>query len=335
MKFYSLLKLQKSIKSRRLKLLGLWLASVLGFRHLSVRLDTSLRCNLACRMCYFSSEDYRKKAGGILKKEELEGIAKSLFPRAFQLVIGCGAEPTLVRHYHELFALAKKYGVSDKSLVTNGQLLSKNDLEQLADSGLNELIVSVHGVYRESYEYLMPGARYVRLLELLENYRQLKELRGTDCPELRINYTVNPDNLYELNDFFSVFGEFGISTIQLRPVMDIGGEYKGSIDEGLKSKYREIVEQIRVESRKRGVRLLANTSDTDYKEKNKDASLAALVYTYVSPRTASQLGIDWRSTDLKKFKKADRWYSRLAEVFFRPKSDEGWLDRSLKYDEIG
>ncbi|HUH17983.1 radical SAM protein, partial [Albibacterium sp.] len=160
-------------------------------------------------MCYFSSEDYRKKAGGILKKEELEGIAKSLFPRAFQLVIGCGAEPTLVSHYHELFALAKKYGVPDKSLVTNGQLLSKNDIEQLADSGLNELIISVHGVYRESYEYLMPGARYAHLLELLENYRQLKELRGTDCPELRINYTVNPDNLYELNDFFSVFGEFG------------------------------------------------------------------------------------------------------------------------------
>lgn len=93
MKFYSLLKLQKSIKSRRLKLLGLWLASVMGFRHLSVRLDTSLRCNLACRMCYFSSEDYRKKAGGILKKEELEGIAKSHFRVPFSLLLA--VEPNL------------------------------------------------------------------------------------------------------------------------------------------------------------------------------------------------------------------------------------------------
>lgn len=93
MNFYTLLHLHRRIKSRRLKLLGLFFASHMGFRHLSIRLDPVLGCNLACRMCYFSSEDYRKKAGGILKKEELEGIAKSHFRVPFSLLLA--VEPNL------------------------------------------------------------------------------------------------------------------------------------------------------------------------------------------------------------------------------------------------
>src|SRR5690554_5548665 len=85
MNFYALLKLHKSIKSPKLKLLGLGLASAVGFRHLSVRLDPTLRCNLACRMCYFSGEGYMAKAGGLIQRDELEGLAKTLFPHAFQL----------------------------------------------------------------------------------------------------------------------------------------------------------------------------------------------------------------------------------------------------------
>lgn len=151
MNFYALLKLHKRIKSPRLKLLGLGLAFAVGFRHLSVRLDPTLRCNLACRMCYFSGEGYKAKAGGLIQRDELEGLAKTLFPHAFQLVLGCGAEPTLARHYHEFFRLAKRYGVPDVSMVTNGQLIERDDLEKMADAGVNELILSVHGVREATY----------------------------------------------------------------------------------------------------------------------------------------------------------------------------------------
>src|SRR5690554_4304396 len=107
MNFYTLLHLHRRIKSRRLKLLGLFFASHLGFRHLSIRLDPVLGCNLACRMCYFSSSEYRRKNQGMMDIEVLEEMARVMFPRAFQLVVGCGAEPTKHKDYLELFRLAK------------------------------------------------------------------------------------------------------------------------------------------------------------------------------------------------------------------------------------
>ncbi len=88
MNFYTLLKLHKRIKSRRPKLLGLLLASRTGMRHLSVRIDPVMGCTLACRMCYFSSSEYRKQNKGMLSLDEMEEIARVLFPRAFQWVVG-------------------------------------------------------------------------------------------------------------------------------------------------------------------------------------------------------------------------------------------------------
>jgi hypothetical protein len=89
MNFYTLLHLHKRIKSRRLKLLGLFLASHMGLRHLSIRLDPVLGCNLACNLCVLSSPDFRKANKGTLTSEEFEDIARVLFPRAFQLIVGC------------------------------------------------------------------------------------------------------------------------------------------------------------------------------------------------------------------------------------------------------
>ncbi|RCW30028.1 radical SAM protein [Marinilabilia salmonicolor] len=119
MTFYSLLRLHKRIKSRRLKLLGLFAASHLGLRHLSVRIDPVLGCNLACRMCYYSSPEHRRSHTGIHSAEEFSEIARGLFPRAFQLIVGCGAEPTKHPHFLEFFRLARKYGVPDVGIVTN------------------------------------------------------------------------------------------------------------------------------------------------------------------------------------------------------------------------
>ena len=334
MNFYTLLQLYKRVKSTRLKALGVWGASALGLRHLSVRIDPVLQCNLACRMCYFSNPENRHKANGMIKKDELEGIAKTLFPYAFQLVVGCSAEPTLMRHYHELFRLAQKYGVPDTSLVTNGQLIKRNDLEQMAVAGIKEIVLSVHGVRRETYEYFMQGARYDRLLEVLQTFKELRSEHQGCFPQLRINYTVNPKNLFELKEFFDVFEGYGVNTLQVRPIMDIGGEYKESIGDSLIDEYKAVVAFLSQGCNERSIRLLANTSDAGYQQKNHDAALAELVYTYISPKTAGQLGLDWKSTSHRQYKKADHWHKDLWQIIGGRKQSGGWMARSLKYDTL-
>ena len=330
MTFYTLLHLHKRIKSRKLKLLGLWVASKLGFRHLSVRIDPSLSCNLACRMCNYSSAEYRKKNRGALNTEEFEDIARVLFPRAFQLVVGCAAEPTKHPGYRELFRLARRYKVPDVSMVTNGQLLTREDIDVMCGYGVNEIILSCHGVKKATYEKFMTGAGYEKFHEVLGLIKETRDA-GNKLPRLRINYTANRDNLHELKAFFEVFGRYPVDVLQVRPVMDLGGRYGQQFTEADLPKYNEVLSYLEEACRRHGVVFLANRDDAAYREATRDADLAELVYTYISPKTAGQLGISWSNINFRKFRRADRWNSRLIKSFFSRSSGEGWMTRSLKY----
>ena len=88
---YQLIRLNRYIRSYRIKFLGVLLADIFGLRHLFLRLDPVNACNLKCSMCYFSDRDYAKKIRGRLSSDELDRIAKLFFPRTLQLVVGCAA----------------------------------------------------------------------------------------------------------------------------------------------------------------------------------------------------------------------------------------------------
>lgn len=107
-------------------------------------------------------------------------------------------------------------------LVTNGQLLTKEHLSQFMEWGPDELTLSTHGVERDTYERMMRRASYDKFLEVLEQIATTKKQRGSTLPELRLNYTVNPDNLSELDRFFEVYGKYQVQTLQIRPIADLG-----------------------------------------------------------------------------------------------------------------
>ncbi len=286
-------------------------------------------------MCNYSSPEHRLSHTGTLSTEEFEKIARVLFPRAFQLMVGCGAEPTRHSGYKELFRLAKKYKVPDVGMVTNGQLLKMSDLEFMADNGVNEIILSAHGVTKGTYEKFMTGASYEKFLEVLEQLTQVKErFSERNVLSVRINYTANPDNLNELEQFFEVFGNYRIDALQVRPIMDIGGKYTKQLTGELQKRYNQIIKLLSAECEKRGVKLLANTLDLSYQEESKDADLAELVYTYISPNTAKQLNLDWEKCTFSKFRGTDKWNKRLWKALFRKSAGDGWMKRSLKYEEV-
>jgi MoaA/NifB/PqqE/SkfB family radical SAM enzyme len=201
--------------------------------------------------------------------------------------------------------------------------------------GVDEIILSAHGVKKSTYEKFMTGASYEKLHEVLGHLKTITERSGNNRkPSIRINYTVNPDNLKELKDFFEVFGDYCINILQVRPIMDIGGKYRRQITEELLPQYNDTIWILREECRKRHVKLLANTLDASYKEVSNDSDIAELVDTYISPKTAQQLSIEWENCTFQKFRMADRWTSRLLKALFRKSNGQGWMNRSLKYEEL-
>src|SRR5690606_27570557 len=214
MDIYKILKVNQFIKNHRIKFLGLWLLSVLNKRYLAIQLDPVLACNLRCKMCYFTDADFVKKnMKGIMSESDIEPLAEAIFKNALKLQIGCGAEPALFKHNVKLIETAKQHQVPYISMVTNGNLFEEKDIVNLSRAGLDELIISMHGVTRETYEDLMDKADYSKFHDILRYITEEKKVNPK--LRLRINYTFNQDNFFELGQFFDVYGKYAIDIIQL------------------------------------------------------------------------------------------------------------------------
>ncbi len=308
---YSLIRLNRLISSHRVKFFSVWCAHTAGLRHLFLRFDPVIACNLRCTMCYFSDDEYRKKNKGTFTAEEIRRLGELFFPRTLQLIIGCGTEPTLYRDFPDIVALAKRYRVPFVGLTTNGQLLTESHLRSLIANGLDEITLSVHGVRKETYERFMVNASFERFHETLRTLDALKKEAGSARPRLRMNYTVNAENLEELSGFFDEFGRYAIATLQVRPIMDIGGAYRTALGSDLHGRYTEIVGTLAGECRVRNVTFLANRESPDYGGENYYSVIVPAVRRYISPQLVWQSDFRWREESYRQYCRRIGWGKEL------------------------
>jgi molybdenum cofactor biosynthesis enzyme MoaA len=316
-RFYQLLNLNRVVGNHRVKLAGLLGMYWLRQRHLWLRFDPVMSCNLRCQMCYFSDPAFTRENTGRFRPGEIERIAEVFFPWAMQLYLGCGTEPTTCKDFLAIIALGKKYQVPMLGMVTNGQLLTPEHLEALVELGLDELTLSTHGVTRETYERLMRRASFDKFLEVLDQLEAIKKRRGSALPQLRLNYTVNAQNLEELAGFFDVYGKYTIRTLQIRPIVDLGNTECTEKDMSPHlARYNQILGGIERTCREKGIRLLANYEDVTYEKKTTRAALATETVVYLSPQDNSKHGFDWRHESYRDYCQRTRWSRTLLKKIF-------------------
>ncbi len=339
MDVYKILKFNNYIKNHRIKFLGLWLLSVLNKRYLSIQLDPVLACNLRCKMCYFSDSDFvRKNMKGQMKEEDLDILANTFFKNALKLQIGCGAEPTLFKHNVKLINIAKAHKVPYISMVTNGNLLERKDIADLAVAGLDEIILSMHGVTKERYEDLMDKGDYEKFHSVLQSVTEQKKTNPK--LKLRINYTFNQDNFHELKQFFDVYGDYDIDIIQLRPIDKIGDStYNEFSLKKIEQDYFEVSSFMAAEAHQRKITLLYPQSiyrkeevSLKVKTANDSSYLIPYTYCYVSPKFFWKDDFDWNTETFSQWQSRNEWNAKIFKnVFTSRKALEDTNRNMLNY----
>lgn len=280
-------------------------------------------------MCYFSDEEKRKEMHGMLSIEEIETIAKALFHRALKLQIGCGAEPSLYKNLTEIVRLGKQYQVPYISLTTNGNLLTKEQLYEMAEAGLNEITLSTHGIRKETYEYLMTNGKYELFLQLLANLKEVKSHYPNF--KIRVNYTMNEDNTEELKDFWNVFGEIPLDILQLRPVQEIGNsEYQNFSLTKISQRLDSVVTPLVEECKQRNIICMApeqkNLETLEQEAPDKDKTFEELTYCYVSALSCWSEDFDFHTETFESYSRRKRMGMYILRKLFE--KTDGKLDKS-------
>lgn len=149
---------------------------------LKVQIQTTTRCNAACAMCPYP----------VVTDEpgfEHAAMEEARFLRILDDLRGGGVErlslflmnePLLDRRLPRWLGLARAaLPGATLGLFSNGAALDRARARALADAGLDELCVSVHGFDEETYERVMGGLSYARMRKNLDEV-----LAAADAGEL-------------------------------------------------------------------------------------------------------------------------------------------------------
>jgi len=330
MDIYKLLKINRIVKNHRIKFFGLFILHKLKRRYLAVNIDPVMACNLRCKMCYFTDADYVRTLKGQFKKEELNRVAKIIFKRALKLQIGCGTEPTLYKNLIKIVELGKAYNIPYISITTNANLLDEAKIEALLVAGLNEFTISLHGVNKESYEGFMKKASYEKFHNAFNAFEKLKS--NYDF-KVRINYTFNKDNFYELNEFFNHFNGKSFDVLQIRPIQKIGNtEYNDFDLSSIRDYYPELIKSIRNQCKQNNITLLAPKNIPLKQELNSSSVIFDYTFCYVSPTKFWKPNFQWRTQTFEEFSNEIDWGKTLFKNIFKSKSELKNLSNRLNYE---
>ena len=202
-------------------------------------------------------------------------------------------------------------------MVTNGNLLEQKDISDFSNAGLDEFILSMHGVKKESYEDFMDKGDYGKFNAALENINAEK-IKNPKL-KLRINYTFNQDNFSELKNFFEIYGHLNIDVIQLRPIDKIGETtYNNFSLKNIEDDYLTLVNFMKTESAKRKITLMAPASVSRNEEKtlvvdtqNNSSYLVPFTYCYASPKFYWKEDFNWKEETFNSWKKRKNWNKLL------------------------
>ena len=185
-------------------------------RFMTVVMDISNKCNLKCRMCYFSLDKYFEAPPAYLTPGQFDAVAGGVLPWARTLSLSCGSEPTTSPHFVEILEKARPYGVPTVDFFTNGVLFNEKSIDAVIRCGVTEAAFSVDAAEKKTYESIRRGASFDRLVANIERMNARKKELGRANPELRFNITLMLSNIAEMEELMILAHRLGITRLDFR-----------------------------------------------------------------------------------------------------------------------
>lgn len=168
------------------------------------------RCNLHCIMC-----DTWRTPWEI--PPEIYKEVRSLMPY-LEHVIWLGGEVFLSEYFGEILEETKKYPYLHQRINTNGLFINEEWAEDLFKNNI-ELIYSIDGATKQTYEYIRKGARFEDLINSLDIIKDTKRKYPDKKFSLRMNAVIMRSNYREIEKFIDFAREYGFDLVQLMPIV--------------------------------------------------------------------------------------------------------------------
>lgn len=179
-----------------------------------VMIEPTNICNLRCPLCP-SGNGTLKRVKGYMSLDVFKKIVDDIHETAFMIVLWNQGEPYLNNDFSKMVKYA-----SDKGLFT---LVSTNgnidyNAEEIVNSGLDSMIVSLDGTTQESYNKYRINGKLDKVLEGVKKIVEAKKRLNKTNPLLRWQFLVMKHNEHEIEEIKKLSKELGVDNLELKSI---------------------------------------------------------------------------------------------------------------------
>ncbi len=192
-----------------------------------IYIEPTTECNLSCTTClrnvwdeengHMTEETFNKLIADIKEIDTIEEVS----------IWGMG-EPLSHPNIAGIISAFSKMRIRTE-LISNGMLLNENMAQQIIDSGLKKLIISVDSTSNGQFEAIRAGAKLNTVLNNINKLNQLKYYQKKAYPEIGIEFTAMKSNVSELKHLRELARTMQASFIIVTNVLPYTEEYKDEI----------------------------------------------------------------------------------------------------------
>jgi MoaA/NifB/PqqE/SkfB family radical SAM enzyme len=193
-------------------------------------LEVTNRCNLLCETCPRTFETLEPPAD--MSWELFTRIVDQV-PNIARVVLHGVGEPMLVRELPRMIRYLKDRGTY-VLFNTNGTLLQPKRFQELIDTGLDELRVSLDAADRESYARVRGKDFFNRIVRDVGKFRAYQKAVGSSTPRLSLWLTGLKETVDQLPAFVQLAAKMDVREVHLqRLVFDEAGYGMARADSSL------------------------------------------------------------------------------------------------------
>jgi len=164
-------------------------------------IETINACNAKCEMCTIA--DWQKHPDPFMSKELFEKIADEIIAHKdiVRVVNLCrDGEPLMDKGLETKINYLKKGGVNHTTFSTNGSLLNRDRALSLINSELDEIMFSIDGFTKETFEGIRVGLDFDKVVENVKNFIALRNEKNSKI-KVRIRLVIQEKNSHEVDDW--------------------------------------------------------------------------------------------------------------------------------------
>jgi radical SAM protein with 4Fe4S-binding SPASM domain len=188
--------------------------SILWGKPYALSIEPTTACNLSCPECPSGLKKFTRETGKLdveFHQKMLQNVGKQVFYINYYFQ----GEPFLNPQFLELIKEAKKNKIYTAT-STNAHFIDQDKAEEIVNSGLDRMIISIDGLTQKTYENYRVNGKLSKVIEASKLMVEAKQRLQSKTPHLIFQFLVVKQNEHEVKAVFELAKELKIDEVRLK-----------------------------------------------------------------------------------------------------------------------